>query len=389
MKKNILKSFLFAAWMMMSAMTTSAQESVTTISGAKTWTFNDMAVGDYISLTPVDGLYMRAFSDGNSRKITVASGSTSVDFGDEHIRIEKYATLPPTTDLANAVLTMTDPSEKVTKKNDRCIAFQTTVPGTVYVAFKTGGENAGCFFSMYADGNEVKTCAAVDGRKNTVWTYQADKGAVFVLGGSIKTNIYAVKFVPTTVTAKVSTLGYATYSSSASLDFTNAQGIEAYKAKVNGDKLELTKVDKVPANTGIILKATSTLTEETSFTIPTTTEEVTALKGNDLLPAVNETTLTAADNAYGLTDNNGTAVFGKVTAAVTIPAGMAYLKMESTDQVASQLSFVFADPTAISHVNTVKTHADEAYYTLNGMRVNKPEPGKIYVKNGKTVIYNK
>ncbi len=389
MKKNTLKSALCAAVMAMGFMTASAQEETVTITGAKTWTFNDVTVDGYSSLTAVDGLYMRAYGDGSSRKITVATGSGSADFGDEHIQIQQYITLPVTQDLATNVSTITEPSVAVTKSNDRSIAFKTSVPGTVYVAFKTGKETEGRSFSMYANGKEVKNCAAKDGRQITVWEHSASEGATFVLGGSINTNIYAVKFVPTTVAAKVTTLGYATYSSSASLDFTNIQGVEAYKAQVNGDKLELTKVDKVPANTGIILKATSTLSEDKIFDIPTTTESVDKLKNNDLVAAVSETALTAADNAYGLTDNNGTAVFGKVTAEVKIPAGMAYLKVENTDQLASQLSFVFADPTAISHVKTVKGHEDNAYYTLNGVRVIQPEAGKMYVKNGKTVIYNK
>jgi hypothetical protein len=57
----------------------------------------------------------------------------------------------------------------------------------------------------------------------------------------------------TSASVTIGEAGYATFSSTKAV--TIPDGVEAYAAKVQDNKVVLTKVDAVPANTGVILKA--------------------------------------------------------------------------------------------------------------------------------------
>lgn len=81
---------------------------------------------------------------------------------------------------------------------------------------------------------------------------------------------------------------YTTFSSDKALDFSDVEGIEAFSVKKNvgGDfmtgytaKATLTKVEQVPANTGVLIRATAA----TSYSVPFADGEVAVLEDNDLV----------------------------------------------------------------------------------------------------------
>ena len=177
---------------------------------------------------------------------------------------------------------------------------------------------------------------------------------------------------------------YSTFSSTAALDFTNNSDVEAYTAKANGSTVTLKKVEKVPANTGLILKK---LGDATTATV-SVAESADAVADNDLVAvttAIPATDLIAAGNAYILVNDNQ---FAKVVdgASGELAAGKAYLKYGS-DKNNAPMMLSFGETTAIKGVEVKAAQTDNAIYNLQGVRVSKPAAKGLYIINGKKHLY--
>lgn len=183
--------------------------------------------------------------------------------------------------------------------------------------------------------------------------------------------IYIQKIGDAEVPANVTSAGWATLYTPYALDFSSlSEDLTAYTASVSDGSVTLTKVQTVPANSGVVLKG-----KAKEYSIPVIASSKTE-KG-DLQGA---TTALAyedfeANNSYYVlataADNSGDVQFRKVTSG-TIAEGKAYLKIANgnTGGGAKALSVMFAnDPTGIATVN-----ASEAV-----------QPAKRIV-NGKLVI---
>ena len=102
---------------------------------------------------------------------------------------------------------------------------------------------------------------AKDGTKATAY-FSALPGASITRVGfhldwqaeSATLKIASVKLVKKLQEVTVTSAGYATCVTKAKTDFSQTDGITAYIASVNGSKVKLTEVTKVPAGTGVILK---------------------------------------------------------------------------------------------------------------------------------------
>lgn len=177
--------------------------------------------------------------------------------------------------------------------------------------------------------------------------------------------------------ANVTAAKYATYVTSGAVKV--PANAKVMTAKVENNKLVTTTLSAgtvIPANTAIIVNAEEA--GDVSFEMASESESIMDL-ANDLQAS---TGVTADGTQYCLTEQDGKVGFGKVTAGVVIPAGKAYLVVK---EQASANFFAFdGTVTAIKNVETSAT-ADGAYYTLQGVKVEKPTKG-IYVHNGKKVI---
>ncbi len=181
--------------------------------------------------------------------------------------------------------------------------------------------------------------------------------------------------VPVTVTSA----GLATFAFSSKLDFTNVENLEAYIAKENGSTIELHKVNKVPAGTGVLLRAKNNATD---FEVPvaTTNDDVTGnlfVRGNDAAVATGSGPynwiLSKKGDVVGFYHANGN----------TVAKNRAYL--QTTDSEARiSLDFDDEDVTAISNVNR-ETITNNGYFNLAGQRVAQPTKG-LYIVNGKKVV---
>lgn len=188
-------------------------------------------------------------------------------------------------------------------------------------------------------------------------------------------NVTLKKAVSEEVT--VSADGYATYVSNAPLDFTNTK-IKAYTAKVvEGNKVMLKKIDKVPAKTPVVLYCEGGKTE----TVPFAAMVDTPVESD--LVAGNGGAVATDDGGYtNYILNNGKGIGFYRAAGQTVAKGRAYLHVANATD--SRLSIVFdGDATGISEVKSKE--ADGAVYNLSGQRVKNAKKG-LYIVGGKKSI---
>ena len=184
------------------------------------------------------------------------------------------------------------------------------------------------------------------------------------------------------------TLGneWTTLTSAYNLDFSNVEGgLIAYTANYNkdNDAVALTPVKKVKAHTGLILKGVKGQT----YTLPilaSNEEGLDEVKDNQLVDCVDAVWSTGRDNDYFLHDgefvkstNNGWALPGK-----------SYLYINGGRGNGSNSPLrVYVDntATAINGITTNPVVKDEAYYNLQGVKVQRPQHG-VFIHNGKKVV---
>ena len=180
--------------------------------------------------------------------------------------------------------------------------------------------------------------------------------------------------------ATITDAGWATLYTPYALDFTTQPGITAYTAAVADGKVTLTKVDNVPANTGVVLKGDG----PNYYQINVAASSATA-KGDLLGSATDATAYNAIDGytLYMLKKVGEKAQFVPVTGG-EIAAGKAYLKVANAT-TARNLDVTFADEaTGIESVKSEEIKVKSEVYNLKGQRVSEPTKG-LYIVNGKKI----
>lgn len=183
------------------------------------------------------------------------------------------------------------------------------------------------------------------------------------------------------------TLGkeWTTLTSAYNLDFSDVKGLTAYAAKYNeaNDAVALTPVKKVKAHKGLILKGEAGKT----YTLPilaSNEEGLDEATGNQLVDCVDAIWSTGRDKDYFLHDgefvtskNDGWALPGK-----------SYLYIDGGRGNASGSPLrVYVDntATAIDGITNNPVVKDDAYYNLQGVKVQRPQHG-VFIHNGKKVV---
>lgn len=178
--------------------------------------------------------------------------------------------------------------------------------------------------------------------------------------------------------------GFATLYTNKALDFSSATGLTAYTATLNDNTVSLTKVNDIPAGTGVVLKSDNT-NEDVVYSLPVVSHSSTE-RGN-LAGKATEATAYNEYSGYDLymlaLNNEGKAQFTKVTEG-SIAAGKAYLKIPSGNG-ARVLSVSFGDDvTGIDSVGSTKS-GNGQIFNLAGQRIIRPAKG-LYIINGKKII---
>lgn len=247
----------------------------------------------------------------------------------------------------------------------------------------SGGSGA-VTFNVFVGDDAVSTSATsskVD-HDFAIAAEKQDAGTVYVIKVTNSNNMRITKIkIMGYETVSVGSSEYGTYCSSSILNFGQTD-VKAYKAKVDAGKVVLSKIDEVPANTGIILNA-----EEGSYDVPVASSAA-AVTENELI-GVTERTLvewtTGGDGKYNYILQSG--VFKIARDGGYLKANRAYLHT-SYDVTAAgardYLDFAFDDDvTAVNEVKT--TNNTNVVFDLQGRRITQPTKG-LYIVNGKKVI---
>ena len=178
----------------------------------------------------------------------------------------------------------------------------------------------------------------------------------------------------------ISSAGMATWYTDVALDFSELDDMMAYVAKVEESTVKLTRVMKVPANTGILLRNPNGggATHDVPI-ISEGAEDVTS----DFIGTLINTRVYGAENSYIL--NNGSEGIGFYKAVTdggsTVGMHRAYLQF--TESVRGFVGFEFEEATGI--VNSIEREASSTAFDLQGRRVKELKHG-LYIINGKKVL---
>jgi|GEM_PF-6769043 len=194
---------------------------------------------------------------------------------------------------------------------------------------------------------------------------------------------------PAAVAVEIGAAGAATFSSTEALDFTDVTTVAAYIAKeaTSGNSaLEFTRVYKVPANTGLIVRnADGENAGAVSADVPVLVGEAENVEGNLFVAATDEiASLPSVDGEYTnyiLNKKNGVLGFYKANGK-KVAAGKAYLKMLTGSGAAEFIGFD-GEVTAIESLTA--ENANNEIFDLQGRRVAKAAKG-VYIVNGKKVV---
>lgn len=176
---------------------------------------------------------------------------------------------------------------------------------------------------------------------------------------------------------------WTTFTRAYNLDFSDVKGLTAYTAKYNkdNDAVALTPVKKVAAKTGLILKGEAGKT----YTLTILASNEPELEGgtdNQLIGCVDAIWSTGRETDYYLHDGK----FVKSTYDGWALPGKSYLYIDGGRPNNSPLR-VYVDNTATSIDGITNNHVvkDEAYYNLQGVKVQHPQHG-VFIHNGKKVV---
>ena len=187
-----------------------------------------------------------------------------------------------------------------------------------------------------------------------------------------------IQYIQATIS---SSTGYATFSYSEPLDFTNVTGLQAYIVKqVNETTAELEQV------TGVIAAGTGLIIKGSTSTIPTSNTSFGVSPSGNLLVGVNGSSQTIKSaNAFVLTEVNGVARFQATEGhEAVIPENHAYLSTPSSSRT---LRIVLAGKTTEIDDMPLAEKAPLVIYDLRGHRVPNPKKGTLYIVNGKQTVW--
>ena len=179
--------------------------------------------------------------------------------------------------------------------------------------------------------------------------------------------------------------GMATFCSANDLDFTDVAEIDVYMATVEGTTINFTRIKKVPANTGVLLRnSTGAKAAVAAVNVPVLSGNADDVAGNLFVAATVEIAnlASSADGYKNYILNDGANGLGFYLANNhKVGAGKAYLHVPES---AAKGFITFDDATGIELVNTA-SDMNSAVYNLQGQRVSEGYKGVVIV-NGKKII---
>ncbi|MBQ8629943.1 MAG: leucine-rich repeat protein, partial [Prevotella sp.] len=197
------------------------------------------------------------------------------------------------------------------------------------------------------------------------------------------------------VSITINKYGSATYASPYALDFSEVSGLTAYAAtgyNTYTGIITMTKLNTAHEGVGLFLNGTPNTTYVVPIMEDTGDNTLNLMVGVLAKTTVNQTTDDGlyVNFKYTVASGSTTPMFYRYSNGSSVSAGKAYLQLPQS-WLPSDASFAigirFEDGFA-TDIDEVETDAEEViYYDLNGLRVQEPVKGVVYIVNGKKVIF--
>ena len=200
-----------------------------------------------------------------------------------------------------------------------------------------------------------------------------------------------IVYLDNSVRVAIGAAGMATFSCDEALDFTGTDAIYAYTATLDGKTINFTRVRKVPARTGILLRNPLGESAVEAVNVPVIADDATDDVSNNIFEAALEEISSLPTEQDGNTNYILNKVGGKLgfykAAGQKVGAGKAYLKVPAGETPASMIAISFEGDvtTGVKTFCSDERAADSVAYDLQGRRVARPTKG-LYIVNGKKIV---
>lgn len=203
-----------------------------------------------------------------------------------------------------------------------------------------------------------------------------------------------IVYLSNAVPVEIGAAGMATFSSDKALDFTAVDAIAAYYATVTDGKVTFTRIKKVPANTGLLIRNAQGEDKGAvaAINVPVLADATTAesTTGNALVAvAVEIAKLPSTSDGYNNYILNKHSQYGLgffKAADKKVAAGKAYLRIATSEAPARDfIGFIADDTTGLYQIENGTVDIVGEVYDLQGRRVTKPAKG-LYIMNGKKML---
>ena len=352
------------------------------------------------TITPTDNnsKYYAVFAKG---EVTGSAGSYELDYTDDSVTPGGYgsATNVTATDGSSWVVKAYDNSGMQINTGKNSSIKVPTCPGnisTIVVTCASGAKAVGFSASDYSGSGTITYLASgtnVTSQTLTLSGQDVNAGYVVPKGGvAVITNIVVNYDAPIsysdyrtslpTVEVSIGTSGMLAFCYDRALDFSTTD-VKAYKAKVEGGQVKLTKISDgiVPANIGIVLAA-----DQNSYEIPVATADPSvSFTDNEMVGVLERTQVlwNPSTDVYNYILQGGE--FKKASTGY-LKANRAYLSTSYTAAGARDYMEIVFEDDDVTAIETVKAQKmDGQYYNLNGQKVQNPTKG-LYIVNGKKVV---
>ena len=227
----------------------------------------------------------------------------------------------------------------------------------------------------------------IEGQNRIIYSYRAYAISGLSTDKYHSINVYQL-IEETSEDVTLTTAGMATYVSTHDLDYSNVEGLKAYRAKFDGYEITFTSVKQVPANQGVLLKAAEELTTNTNYTVPFATETVTewADDYNDFITGTGANVPSEDGGHYNYILNNVGGVVGFYKANnKKVASNRAYLST-TTPPTTHAIGLAFEDETMCIENIAPALYKDRGdVYDLQGRKVAHPTKG-LYIVAGHKII---
>lgn len=229
----------------------------------------------------------------------------------------------------------------------------------------------------------VASIVAVNSSNNKVMQYNSNNTIFSCYGSATQSAVYLYEKAGEATPTESVTVGAAGYTTYTTVNPVSSfpTGVTAYIAtQVNANTIHMETIESAPARTPVVIKAAAG-----SYTLESGTSTADVVSSN-ILKSSNGSVTGDESSIYALGKKNDVLGFYLVENGQTVPAGKAYLEVNSGSNVKG-FTFDFGKETGIQSINNeqLTIDNDKAIFNLAGQRLSKMQKG-INIVNGKKVL---